>query len=280
LTRGAHPDYAARDIGPLELYFPAGIANMTKYVCALAVALLAAVAASAQTEPGRIAGVESQTPKNGMTAQYEQGRKQKADWHKQQKDPSPLYVFETLTGENTGTYLVCRFDLHWADMDKPPIPDASDTEEYNKVVGSYVQSITDRYYEFDPKMSNADPASNGPAKYTEFITFHVKRDKITEFRSALERVSEGAKKSNWPNHFEFYELDFGGRVGTFVLAEAHPNWSDFEEKPGAKPLRHMLEEAFGAAEADAIYGRLIGAVESEDAEILQYRPDLSYVPAK
>jgi hypothetical protein len=69
-------------------------------------------------------------------------------------------------------------------------------------------------------------------------------------------------------------------VGTFVLAESHASWSDFEDKPGTKPLRHMLEESFGAAEADAIYSRLIGAVESEDAEILQYRPDLSYVPAK
>jgi hypothetical protein len=253
---------------------------MKKHVCAFAVVLLAAAAASAQTEQGRIAGVESQTPKNGMTQQYEDGRKQKAIWHKDKKDPSPLYVFETLTGQNTGTYLVCRFDLHWADMDKPPIADADDTAEFNKVVGSSVQSITDQYYEFQPKMSFSDPASSGPAKFTEFITFHVKRDKIAEFRSAIERIAEGAKKSNWPNHFEFYELDFGGKAGTFVLAETHPNWSDFEEKPGAKPLRHMLEESFGASEADAIYSRLLGAIESEDAEILQYRQDLSYVPAK
>jgi len=253
---------------------------MNKHVCAFAVVLFAALSASAQTEPGRIAGVEFQTPKNGMTQQYEQGRKQKVDWHKQQKDPSPLYIFETLTGENTGTYLVCRFDMHWADMDKPPIPDADDTAEFNKVIGSYVQSVTARYYEFDPKMSYADSSNSGPSKYTEFITFHVKRDEIAEFRSAVERIAEGAKKSSWPNHFEFYELDFGGRAGTFVLAEAHPNWADFEAKPGAKPLRHMLEESFGAAEADAIYSRLLGAIESEDAEILEYRQDLSYVPAK
>ncbi len=253
---------------------------MSKHVCAFAVVLFVALSASAQTDQGRIAGVESQTPKNGATQQYEQGRKQKADWHKQQKDPSPLYVFETLTGQNTGTYLVCRFDLHWADMDKPPIPDASDTEEYNKVVGSYVQSITDQYYEFDPKMSYQDAGANGPAKFTEFITFRIKRDKITEFRSAVERIAEGAKKSSWPNHFDFYELEFGGRAGTFVLAESHPTWADFEEKLGAKPLRRMLEDSFGAAEADAIYSRLLGAIDSEDAEILQYRPDLSYVPAK
>jgi hypothetical protein len=253
---------------------------MNRYVCALGVVLLAALSASAQTEPANIAGVEFQTPKNGMTSQYEQGRKQKADWHKQQKDPSPLYVFETLTGETTGTYLVCRFNLHWADMDKPPIPDASDTEEYAKVVGSYVQTITDQYYEFLPKISNPDPAANGPAKFTEFVTFHVKRDKTADFRSALGRIAEASKKSSWPVRYEIYEMDFGGKAGTFVLAEPHGSWADFESKPDVKPLRHMLEDAFGAGEADAVYGRLIGAIDSEDANIVQYRPDLSYVPAK
>ena len=112
--------------------------NVTKHVCALAVAALTALSASAQTSPASIAAVESQIPKNGMTQQYEQGRKQKADWHKQQKDPQPLYVFETLTGDSTGTYLVVRLDQHWADLDKPAIPDASDTEEYSKVIGAYV----------------------------------------------------------------------------------------------------------------------------------------------
>jgi hypothetical protein len=254
--------------------------NRNKYVCAFAVVLLAAVSASAQTEPASIAGVESQTPKNGMTQQYEQGRKQKADWHKQQKDPNPLYVFETLTGESTGTYLVCRVDMHWAAMDKPPIPDASDTEEYAKVVGSYVQTITDAYYEYLAKISNPDPSATTPAKYSEFVTFHVKRDKIAEFRSALGRISEASKKASWPVHYQIYELDFGGGVGTFVLVEPHASWADFESKPDVKPLRHMLEDAFGAAEAEAVYGRLIGSIDREDSEILQFRQDLSYIPAK
>lgn len=252
--------------------------NIKKCVCALALASVGAFSASAQT-PASIAAVESQTPKNGMTQQYEQGRKQKADWHKQQKDPQPLYVFQTLTGDNTGTYLVGRFDQHWADMDKPAIPDQSDTDEYNKVIGTYVQSVTDRYYEFLPKVSN--PLNSPlPAKYFELATFHVRRDKIGEFRSALDRIAEAGKKTQWPVHYEFYELAFGGDAGTFVLSEPHQTWADFEEKPDVKPIRRMLEDAFGAAEADAIYGRLIGAIHSEDVEIIQFRQDLSYIPAK
>jgi hypothetical protein len=254
--------------------------NLRKYVCALAVAAMAAFSAAAQTAPASIAAMETQTPKNGMTQQYEQGRKQKADWHKQQKDPQPLYVFETLTGEGTGSYLVGRLNQHWADMDKPPIPDASDTEEYSKVVGTYVQSLSVRYYEFLPKLSNPDTATNGPAKFDELVTFRIHRDKLAEFRGALARISEAVKKTQWPIHYEFYELVSGGYEGTFVLAEPHANWADFEDKPDVKPLRDMLKDAFGQAEADSIYARLEGAIQSEDVEIIQFRPDLSYIPAK
>jgi len=254
---------------------------MKKHVCSLAVALLAAFSASAQTAPApaSIAGIETQTPKPGMTQQYEQGRKQKVDWHKQQKDPQPLYVFEILTGDNTGSYYVGRFDQHWADMDKPAIPDQSDTEEFTKVIGNYVQSVTARYYEFLPKVSNA-PNLTMPAKYYEIATFHVRRDKIGEFRSALDRITEAAKKSQWPVHYEFYELAFGGNVGTFVLSEPHANWADFEDKPDVKPLRRLLEDTFGQSEADAIYGRLVGAIQTEETEIIEFRQDLSYMPSK
>jgi hypothetical protein len=251
-----------------------------KHVFAFAVAALATLSASAQTSTGNIAAIESQTPKAGMSQQYEQGRKQKADWHKQQKDTQPLYVFETISGDNTGTYLVGRLNQHWADFDKPAIPDTSDTEEFNKVIGAYVQSVTDRYYEFMPKLSNPDPSSMGPAKFTELITFRVRRDKISAFRGALARLSEAIQKTKWPVHFEFYELVNGGFDGTFVLAEPHANWADFEDKPDVKPFREMLKDAFGQNEADAVYERLEGAIQSESSEILQFRPDLSYVPAK
>jgi hypothetical protein len=251
-----------------------------KHVFAFAVAALATLSASAQTSTGNIAAIESQTPKAGMSQQYEQGRKQKADWHKQQKDTQPLYVFETLSGDNTGTYLVGRLNQHWADFDKPAIPDTSDTEEFNKVIGAYVQSVTDRYYEFMPKVSNPDTASTGPAKFTELITFRVRRDKISAFRGALARLSEAIQKTKWPVHFQFYELVNGGFDGTFVLAEPHANWAAFEDKPDVKPFREMLKDAFGQNEADAVYERLEGAIQSESSEILQFRPDLSYVPAR
>lgn len=254
--------------------------KVRKQIYVFAFSLLTVCAASAQSNPGNIASIETQTPKNGMTPQYEQGRKQKADWHKQQKDPLPLYVFEVLSGDDTGSYLVGRFDQHWADMDKPPIPDTADTEEFNKVVGNYVQSVTARFYEYLPKLSNPDTSSTTPTKFDEVVTFRVKHDKIGVFRGGLSRLADAVQKTKWPVHYEFYELASGGYDGTFVLAEPHASWSDFEEKPGTKPFRDMLKEAFGQEEADSIYDRLENSIESEYTTIIQFRPDLSYIPAK
>ena len=70
----------------------------------LAVTTLCAVGFLAATtlaqDKGTIAALEFQTPKNGMVKQYEDGRKAKVEWHKQQKDKTPLYVSQVLTGED------------------------------------------------------------------------------------------------------------------------------------------------------------------------------------
>lgn len=248
-------------------------------ISAVGAIFFAAVPVLAQQGPGNIAVLDFQKPKNGMIQQYEAGRKQKAAWHKQQNDPQPLFVWEVLSGEDTGTYVVGRFGQHWADMDKPAIPDESDVAEYQKVVGNYVESITTRYYEFLPKVSNPED-SKMPPKFGEIITFHVRYGKTADFRSAIDQVCEAAQKTKWPLHFEWYTLVSGGPVGEYVLALPHKNWADFEDDPNVKPFRDMLKEAFGQAQADSVVNRINESVERETSEIIQFHPELSYLPAK
>jgi len=47
-----------------------------------------------------------------------------------------------------------------------------------------------------------------------------------------------------------------------------------------KPFRDMLKEAFGQAEADSIVDRIDRSVENETSEIIQFHPELSYLPGK
>jgi hypothetical protein len=253
--------------------------RMRKLFSAFAVVLYAACSMVAQEKPGTVAALEFQKPKNNMVKQYQDGRKQKAEWHKQQKDTQPLLVWETLSGENTGTYIVGRLNQHWSDLDKPSVPEQADLEEYQKVVGGFVESMVARYYEFMPKISNPSGASTAP-KFDEILTFKVRTGKESDFRSAIARVYDATVKTKWPVHYEWYELASGGDAGTFVLVLPRDKWADFEDKPDVKPFRDMLKEAFGQAEADSIVDRIDGSVRSETSEIIQFRPDLSYQPSK
>ncbi len=246
---------------------------------ALAAILFLIGALAAQDKPGSLASLEFQKPKNGAVPQYEAGRKQKVAWHKQQNDTQALLVWETMSGDTTGTYIVGHFGQRWADLDKPAVTDAADLAEYQKVIGTYVESLTTRYYEYLPKISNA-PGDPGPAKFSEILTFHVHYGRNADFRSAIDRIYEASQKTKWPVKFAWYELVNGGQVGEYVLALPRDSWADFEDKPDVKPFRDMLKEAFGQVEADSIVDRLDHSVEKETSEILQFRPDLSYMPGK
>jgi hypothetical protein len=130
-----------------------------------------------------------------------------------------------------------------------------------------------------PKMSNESGDGTVP-KFSEIIIYQVRYGKGSDFLSGIERVHDAAVKTKWPVNYGFYELVNGGTSGTFVLSIPHKSWADFEDKPEVKPFRDMLKEAFGQAEADSIVERFDRSIEKETSEIIQYRPDLSYLPAK
>ncbi len=241
--------------------------------------LCVTLAVVAQPGPSIIAALEFQKPKNGMVKQYEDGRKQKAAWHKQQNDSQALYVWETLTGDATGTYIIGRLNQHWTDFDKPSVPEQSDIDEYNKVIGAYVESVITRYYALLPKVSSMGQ-SNATDKLSEIVTFQVKYGKDSDFQSGIARVAEAAQKTRWPVNFIWYALASGGTTGTYVLVLPHKSWADFEDKPDTKPFREMLKDAFGQAEADSIIARFDNSIISESNQVIQFRDDLSYLPAK
>lgn len=249
-----------------------------KAIWAVAIGLLFVIPMGAQQKPGTLSSFEFQTPKNGMVPQYEQGRKQKAQWHKQQKDPLPLLVWEIISGEGTGTYVVGREGQHWADFDKPPVSDEADLAEYNKEIGQYVGSLVTRYYDYMPNVSTIPPGE--PTKFAEITVYHVKWGHQSDFRTAIARVTDAIKKTNWPVPAGWYELANGGQVGEFVLVLPHKNWADFENHPNIKPFRDMLKDGLGQAEADSLIKMLDSSVEGATSEIIEFRQDLSYLPGK
>jgi hypothetical protein len=244
-----------------------------------AVVLFLGSAALAQQSPGTLASLEFQTPKNGMVTQYENGRKQKAAWHKQQNDPHPLLVWEILSGPETGTYVVGREGQHWADFDKPPISDETNLAEYNKEIGQYVQSVVSRYYDFMPKVSQFT-LNQAPTKYAEVVVYEVKMGHQSQFEAGISRINDAIHKANWPGGGAgWYRLVNGGPLGEYVLVIPHKNWADFD-RPDVKPLWEMVRETLGQEESQSLLQTLDNSISGGLTEIIEFRQDLSYMPSR
>jgi hypothetical protein len=95
--------------------------KFTKLVAICAAVLLGcAFGGRAGESPSTVTALEFQTPKSGMTKQYEEGRKAKVAWHKQQKDHADaVCVASGSQAKQMGSYVVGRAGQHWADLDKP-----------------------------------------------------------------------------------------------------------------------------------------------------------------
>lgn len=236
-----------------------------------------AIALAAQEKPGTIASLEFQRPKNGMTRQYEDGRKQKAAWHKQQKDTQPLMVWQVIAGDAFGTYVVGRVGNHWKDLDTPSVPEAADEAAYEKNVGPYVESVVARYYAYLPNISHPAPGNETPPM-SQIIVFRVRYGKAPEFINLARKINDAIVKSNWSLHYQWYALVVGGPSPTFVLSIPRNKWADFEEPE--KSFDMMLEEAYGKQDAREIIAALERVIQSEETEIVKFRADLSYIPGK
>ncbi len=240
-------------------------------------ALAVAATLVAQEKPGTIAGLEFQRPKNGMTRQYEEGRKQKAQWHKQQKDTQALYVWQIIAGDGNGSYVVGRVGNHWKDYDAPSVPEAADEAAYEKNVGPYVESVVARYYASLPNISRPQPGSE-PSAMSQILVFRVRYGKAPEFINLARKINDAIVKTNWPVHYQWFALVAGGPAPTFVLSIPRNKWADFEEPE--KSFDKMLEEAYGKQDAGDIIAALGRIVESEETSIVKFRADLSYIPGK
>lgn len=235
--------------------------------------------AYAQAKPGTLTIVQEDTPKVGAREQYEAGRKQLVAWHRSVKDPDPLVVFETVTGENKGNYIVTRQrGLHWADLDKDLAAGAQQRAEFQKAMGDSRAKVVTRMYEEVPELDHSTGSANGgPAKYYEIDTFHVPLGKMDRFAAAVGRLREAIEKTKSPMNVSWLVLTEGGEFGTWVAAIGHDSWADF----GSPEPDEVLKNAFGSAEANAILNEISALTGGHfTEEVIEFRPDLSYFPKK
>jgi hypothetical protein len=239
-------------------------------------ALLLALPIGAQEKPGTVAGLFIVKPKAGMRQQYEVAQKRHMGWHREHKDPWAISVWEIASGERSGLYVYGIFGHHWTNFDSHAKVDEADMADFNVSVAQYVESQIASYYNYQPGISCPAP-DNARAAIFEVVQYHLNMGGESDFLQAARKVREAIEKSNYPVHYEVYELFNGGEHPAYMLRFPHKNWADLQ--PPQETFMAMLEKVYGRQEAEAVLKLFSTSVHCVRSEIALSRPDMGYIPA-
>jgi hypothetical protein len=247
---------------------------------AIAVAFAAAVVVSApsalaQEKPGDVAMVGTITAKDGEYEKLEKALKTHYQWHRDQKDDYSWFVWEVITGDHVGRFVLGSFGHHWKDLDARTSFDKADDADFFANVLPWASSVSFGYYAMIPEASRPTSAKE-PAAMSQVTYFFVKPAGLSEFNDALKEIKTALDKANYPVHSNWYRLVSGGEGPLYVLATARNSFADFE--PLDKSLEAVLTEAYGAPKAVALLHAIRANTVRVYSEILRYRPDIAYMP--
>jgi hypothetical protein len=230
--------------------------------------------------PGDVVEIHVDRVKEGMTQQYEAGRKKHMAWHKSQNDPWSWHTWEVLTGPNAGSYVIGTFGHNWKDMDGRTKITPADGADAQANMGASVGGSEQSYFRYRSDLSLSQETFP-PAPLTSVTHFMLEPSGVNDFTEGIKKVNEGIKKTNFPQsgNSRWYQLVNGGESPHFVLVGDRAAWANFQP-PTDNTLDSMMEEAFGKEQGTAILSSLRKAVRSTVTEALEYRSDLSYVAAK
>lgn len=237
--------------------------------------LLVPTSILAQSAPRMVSEVHLTTPKPGMTAQWEVGRKEHSAFHASQKDAWPVYIWQIMTGERSGSYMSVEPGHHWSDFDAREAFNKIDAPEIAKSITPYTTSAAMSYYVFRDDLSLTKPTAT-PAMMRTTTYYSVIPGHGNDFADAVKKINAAIQKSKYPvKPSRWYALANGGDGPTFVQIVDRATWADME--PPDKPLVDALKDAEGDS-GPQLLDQLYHSCTKVTTELSVYRPDLSYIP--
>jgi hypothetical protein len=237
--------------------------------------LLLSISVLAQSSPQVVSEVNIGTPKPGMTDQWEAGRKAHSAFHAAQKDTWSILVWEFVSGERTGSYMMASPGHNWKDFDSREAFNKLDLPNVAKTMGQYSTPFATAYYVYRDDLSRTKvPAT--PAKMRTTATYMLMPEHLNDFIDAVKKINAAVDKTNYPSKpSRWYSLANGGDAPTFVLVTDRASWGDME--PPEKKLEDALKEAYGDS-GPQVLDQLRRSCRRIVTETSVFRADLSYMP--
>ena len=220
-----------------------------------------------------IARVYVLTPMPGKAVAFEQALKTHAAWRMQAGDPWTWSVFNIITGEHAGSYLVGSWGHKWADLDAYDAGfGAKGSARFDTDVGPLLASWTS-WIQVGDTANARMPETDEGFNLVTFILYDVKPDKWRAFQAAVSAVDKALAKNNYPGHWAWFTRQDGGRGPVRGLAVFNKDWAGFQE-PDPNALQLVTKE-YGSDMTDHILQDFTGSYYSAELEMMRWRPDLS-----
>jgi hypothetical protein len=238
------------------------------------VCLLMASLGWSQGGPDRVCEVNATTPKPGSAKAFEQGRINHNKFHAAEKDKNSIMVWSVATGPGTGGYVTTVCGLTWKGLDGHDDFDKRDAADRDKTMAPTVAENEASYYVFRPDMSTGTEGGT-PPKMITVVHYFVKPGGLIQFQEAVKKIGATITQNKYPaKPSRWYVLANGGKGPHYVQVTDRASWSDMQ--PPEKQLVDFLKESGD----DKSLQSLREAVDHTVSELLEYRADLSYMPAK
>ncbi|HSM03914.1 MAG TPA: hypothetical protein VK858_04805 [Longimicrobiales bacterium] len=208
--------------------------------------------------------------------QLEEGMRGHVDWHAQQNDPWPGFIYQAMHG---GVEYVWVSPNHsWADFDNPSVDSHADMVDFAERAGSHTTGIDIRTWVTWEEVSMS-PAPDQVVPIWQVIEWDLRAtaEGVEALRSAFGKVKAAFEQQGIPNRYTVNEVvGIDGGPQMFV-AIAHDSMGELDEgEPGA--LQGLLAETYGHAEAIQITRTFEEYLTPTANRIWVLRPDLSHMP--
>jgi hypothetical protein len=186
-------------------------------------------------------------------------------------------MWEVVTGENVGDFMVVSMDHDWADFDAYQNSGFAEAvgPHWGATVGPLVEEVSNVILQGDTTFMKlpTDPAY--AVDLINLITFHIIPGKMMAFYEALGQIHEAMIGADMPVYYMGSMPVVGGEGDTYHIAIMGRNWADF-----ADPDPNMMEvmaETYGEEEAMALFTSFGESYHKSESVMLRFREDLSII---
>jgi hypothetical protein len=256
-------------------HFTRNLKRLALLVTALALLPLPALAQG--MSGGDLAQIYYITPKDGHGYDLEEGMKRHMAVVGEMGNPSPWMVWEVMTGDDMGSYVVGTFGHEWADFDMQPDNPMQAQMSFMRNVQPHVAEATGGFWTFREDLSPGSTDGGEPDRFLQVYHYMPKMGGMMAVEAGFTQVKEAAEAAGWPHaNWMVYQLLNGGQLPHYAIVLPGNAMADFAEPEPT--MWEMMVSQMGEEGAMAMFQGFSEALAAETSEMLAFRMDLSYMP--